>query len=595
MKKFNFASKYIRDGKVSFQRFPVAMTFACLFALVAVYSNHQTQDIKSVLHLPTSTALLMVLVLGFFLALAINLADRSIHKLWVKASGNARFILYILGLGILVAMYLTLRPIDLEQQTRGLIYTYSGILLATIVACSFLGRLSTQEDFEAYVAAIIYSEILALIYTIVLFGGLGAVLFAINYLLGIQISSTIYTDLFFILFGPVQAEFFLAAFPEDTMVKSDKEKTPFTFILKKIVTPVLLIYTGILYLYFIKMFAAGEVPSNLIRNLFIWYGLVSVISLFFHSRYMDEKLSRWMVTRYSRLVLPTILVYLNALHLRIQDVGITEARYLGFAFGIYVALSLMVLVWQEGRDNRTLAIILVIFLLLSSVGPQSMTAVSQRSQEKRLEGYLLSNDMLSDGKIIPEDKVKEEDKKEITAITEYLVSKHDPAEIKYLPKDFTMDHFNQVFGFPPEYYHGPASTEEESNPGIDYYSSESQEALDIRGYNKYYLLSFPGITGGDQASEGQEDLRYFSIKEDQGDLVISKKDGNLEVLRIPLKEISGKYKALTNGRSLQNPNDFAFEGKTKDFDYRLVITSLSIDQEEKNYYIEMALLTTERD
>lgn len=591
MKKFNFASKYIRDGKVSFQRFPVAMTFACLFALVAVYSNHQTQDIKSVLHLPTSTALMMVLVLGFFLALAINLADKSIHKLWVKASGSARLILYILGLGILVAMYLTLRPIDLEQQTRGLIYTYSGILLATIVACSFLGRLSTQEDFEAYVAAIIYSEILALIYTIVLFGGLGAVLFAINYLMGIKISSTIYTDLFFILFGPVQAGFFLAAFPEDTMVKSNKDKTPFTFILKKIVTPVLLIYTGILYLYFIKMFAKGEIPSNLIRNLFIWYGLVSVISLFFHSSYMDEKISRWMVTRYSRLALTTILVYLYALYLRIQDVGITEARYLGLVFGIYVALSLIVLVWQEGRDNRTLAIILVIFLLLSSVGPQSMTAVSKRSQEKRLVGYLLSNDMLSHGKIVPKKKLKEEDKREITSIVNYLATQHNPAEVKYLPKDFTMDRFDQLFGFPPEYYNGTVTTEEEaSSPGIDYYSSEYQEALDIRGYDKYYLLNFSNIPEGDK-----EKLRYFSIKEDQGNLVISKKDGDLEVLRIPLKEISGKYKALTNGRSLQNPNDFAFEGKTKDFDYRLVITSLSVDQEEKNYYIEMALLTTERD
>ena len=589
MKLLVSVSNLLKYSRVCFQRFPLSMVCAILFAISTIYINHMDKGPVTITS-SFSSAFAMVMVLGVFLFLATDLIRDSYEASWIKSHDSFRIVLYILDLAILISMYVTIKPAIVNSSDNSIWYIYFGVLVATIVSCTFLGRLHSPDKFEQYVGRIFKSEVIALVYYMVLYGGLSAVLFAIVHLLGISLYDAIYVDLLILIFGPFQAGVFLAGFPKNLSNEPIIQGTPFKVLIQKLLTPLLIVYTVILYLYFIKMFINQEIPSNLIRNLFIWYGIVSVGCLFFHSDYQEDTISRAMLRFYPAMVIPSILVYFYALVLRIQDVGFTESRYLGLVFGAYVLICLVYFIWRKGRDNRVLPMILVILLLLGTIGPQGMVAVSRRSQGKRLEGYLLKNDMLKNGKIVAKSNIKEEDKAQISSISSYLVNNYGIKDLRYFPKDFNMSRFEEVFGF--DQVSAKDAGNEATKPGLSYFAFDQQEALDIQSFNKYYVLHY---SNSDTSNDG--DYRYFSVKGDNGDLLIYKKDRTMsqEFIRIPVNEIFKKAEALQSTGSVTSPNEFSFEGKSLGQRYRLVISELSTDASQQDYYIGMILLTQDND
>lgn len=585
MKIIQSVTNQLKNTRVSFQRFPLSMLCALLFAISTIYMNHMGKDPVTILS-GFSSAFSMVMVLGVFLFLATDLIRDSYEASWIKSHDSFKMVLYIFDLAILASMYVTIRPSLAAASYDSTWYLYFGVLVATMVACTFLGRLHSPDKFEQYVGRIFQIESIALVYSMVLYGGLSAVLFAVVHLFGISLYDAIYVDLLILIFGPFQAGVFLAGFPKNLSNDPSIQGTSFKVLIQKLLTPLLLVYTAILYLYFIKMFINQEIPSNLIRNLFIWYGIVSVACLFFHSAYQEDMTSRAMLRFYPALVVPSILVYFYALVLRIQDVGFTEPRYMGLVFGMYVFICLVYFIWRKGRDNRVLPMILVIFLLLGTIGPQGMVSVSRRSQEKRLEGYLLKNDMLKNGKIVAKSNIKEEDKAQISSIVSYLLNTYDLKDLKYFPKDFSPMRFEEVFGF--NQVSAKESGSDKAKPGLSYFAFDQQEALDIQGFDSYYVLHY-----SNSEMTGDGDYRYFTVKGSNGDLVIYKKEGTAsqEFIRIPVSEIFKKAEALQSTGSVTSPNEFSFEGKSLGQKYRLVISELSTDASQQDYYIGMILLT----
>lgn len=589
MRVFESFKNNIKNTRVSFQQFPLPMICVLLYAVSLIYSNH-TGEPHTIFNVGSSSIFSLVMALGFFLFLAGNLLNDSYESSWIKNYDSFKIVVYLIVVIILVSMYLTLKPAIGTSSVNSVFYIYWGVLLAAITACTFVGRLHTADHFERYVGKIFQSELIALFYSLVLYGGCSAVLFALVHLFSLDLNSEIYLDILILIFGPFQAGVFLAGFPRKIGEEVGSLGGIFRGLVQKILTPLLLIYTVILYLYFIKMFVTGEIPSNIIRNLFIWYGIVSVVVLFFHSSYREDEGSRKFLGIYPALVIPTIVVYFYALILRVKDLGITESRYLGLAFGAYVFICLIYFIWRRGQDNRVLPVILVILLLLGSFGPQGMVATSRRSQEKRLESYLLKNDMLKDGKIVAKSNIKDEDKAEIASIARYLLSSYETKDLKYFPKDFTMASFEDVFGFKQGInVDGPSDT---NNAGFNYYAFDQQEFLDINGYDQYYFLTY---SGPDQ--EKERDFRYFVVKDDNGALVIDKKDGNKtrEFIRLSWEEILKKGQVLLTPGSVPNINEFSFEGKSLGQRYRLVVSSLSTDALQENIYIEMILLVDTQD
>lgn len=68
-----------------------------------------------------------------------------------------------------------------------------------------------------------------------------------------------------------------------------------------------------------------------------------------------------------------------------------------------------------------------------------------------------------------------------------------------------------------------------------------------------------------------------------------------EFIRIPVNEIFKKAEALQSTGSVTSPNEFSFEGKSLGQRYRLVISELSTDASQQDYYIGMILLTQDND
>ena len=61
--------------------------------------------------------------------------------------------------------------------------------------------------------------------------------------------------------------------------------------------------------------------------------------------------------------------------------------------------------------------------------------------------------MVKDKSIIkPESAITPADKKEISSILTYFSDRHDLSEVKYIPKDFTLNQMEEVFGFELSYW-----------------------------------------------------------------------------------------------------------------------------------------------
>ncbi|MDU7926429.1 MAG: DUF4153 domain-containing protein, partial [Finegoldia magna] len=56
----------------------------------------------------------------------------------------------------------------------------------------------------------------------------------------------------------------------------------------RIIAPIFLIYGSILLLYIIKVVVLKTIPNNIITNLILWYGLLSVVVLFI-SKTVEDK------------------------------------------------------------------------------------------------------------------------------------------------------------------------------------------------------------------------------------------------------------------------------------------------------------------
>jgi hypothetical protein len=116
---------------------------------------------------------------------------------------------------------------------------------------------------------------------------------------------------------------------------------------------------------------------------------------------------------------------LLAIGKRIAQYGVTENRYLLAVLSGWLALISLYYIVTRARNIKLIPITLCLVAFGTSFGPWGAFGVSERSQFNRLTGLLEANDILSGDAIqsAPGD-VSFEDRKEISAALDYLVTTH---------------------------------------------------------------------------------------------------------------------------------------------------------------------------
>lgn len=157
-----------------------------------------------------------------------------------------------------------------------------------------------------------------------------------------------YTDSAYLLFMCGMPLLFLM-FNQEREEKEESRNRLFEVLLNYVLSPALLIYAVILYLYFIKVAVLWSLPKGAVAYIVVSFVSVTFIlkgcQVFLTKRYYD-----WFYKQASFAVLPALVMYWVGACYRINEYGFTEPRvYLVVVGLILTCLAVLFFTKQSGR------------------------------------------------------------------------------------------------------------------------------------------------------------------------------------------------------------------------------------------------------
>lgn len=457
----------------TFYRFPLSILSAVAFYVLWSLDGHTSLEIDE--------RLLMVLSLGFVLFAAFELILESFEADRLPYRTAAAFV----GLGILAACYYYIF-IGTSQRD---VYVFGLILAGAVFVAAVALDLKSGDRFEINVARIISRLCISALFAIVFILGFLAVLGAVDlllvdvegeaYLEVVRIGSSVFFPIMFLKGLPKKGE--QAEFPK--LIKG---------LLRFVVVPIMLVFTLVLYLYYIKLVIERSLPISEVGGVslaFLGIGIPATILI----TYFDEKMQRIVRKLFPYVLIPVIGVLFLADIRQLSLYGVTITRYLVAAGGIGALISVALMCAKKGRYQRFSLLIAAVLCFISAYGPASAYNLSSQSQSARLEHYLTKNNMLLDGKITPNADISSEDKEEIKSIIRYMNS-NDLAKPSYLEE--IEGEYEKHLGFSLDYYR--------SN-NTQYFHAE-MNLLDISDYDYLIYDVYNKTSAGAYSVDSESDI-----------------------------------------------------------------------------------------
>lgn len=461
----------------SLRRFPItiALTASVSVMLIIISEltgkyNHNTID--------TLQRITMIILLG----IPVSLSLKFIFERFEKGLFKVKLAVYAAAAAALILYYfIFLKDLGMVSATR-----LVGLNIVFYLTALFIPYYYKKEHFELYVIKLITGFFITILYSLVLEGGISAILFTIDKLLGVYVYNKLYYYVGLCIAGIFAPSYFLSGVPE---YKAKMQPHEYSKVLKVlflyIVMPLISIYTLILYIYFAKIVFTLQWPNGMVGNLVLWYSLISTAVIFLvWPLKCDNKWVNIFITWFTKVVLPLIIIMFLSLGIRIRSYGITENRYYVIILGIFVFGTMMYWNMSKVKRNIILPVTLAVLTLISVAGPLSAYKLSIYSQNKRFETILKRNNMLEQSKIIKtSSEISKQDKVEISAIISYFKNSHTLNDMKCLPYGFKIENMKNIFGFDFE-----ENSYQGKNQYFSYTSRYSGTMIDIKDYD--YLFSF---------------------------------------------------------------------------------------------------------
>lgn len=169
-----------------------------------------------------------------------------------------------------------------------------------------------------------------------------------------------------------------------------------------IVTPALLIYTVILYLYMAKILATWSLPEGGVAYLVFGFTIAALVVKAVQSL-LEKRMYDWFFDRFSLVSLPLLVLFWIGVVRRVGEYGLTEPRVYLLVCGGLMSLCVVLFLGRYGRYLWVCLAGFVIFAALAYIpvlGPERVSANSQYNRALRMAVAL---DLLDeDGSVMPE-------------------------------------------------------------------------------------------------------------------------------------------------------------------------------------------------
>lgn len=434
-------------------RYPVTTVFLLATALFNTFSiNLETEGY--------STFIFTFIVGALLSAVGQQLYERFFTK-------NSERMLLMLGAVLLTGCYyLVIHSASVFSIENGVktAVTIFALMIAFIWVPTIKSKHTFNESFlsafKAFFITILFSSVIA--------GGISVIVFAINHLLltlsyeviphALNLIFTLFAPIFFLSFTPpfpgkkdLRNPADERAFQEEAIRKAASFPKYLTVLVSYIIIPLTAVYTIILLFYVLINIRGDFWTKNLLEPLLVSYA-ITVIFVYILASMLDNKFALIFRKVFPKVLVPIVLFQVIASTLKIQEIGVTHGRYYVILFGVFALIAGLIFSFMPVRKNGMIAVVLIIFSIISITPPMDAFTVSRVNQTNHLEKVLIENKMLEGNTIVPNKDISNEDKKTITRTVNYLHSIKQTEKIAWMPKKVLFqNHFENTFGFEPTY------------------------------------------------------------------------------------------------------------------------------------------------
>ena len=441
--------------------------------------------------------------------------------------------------------------------------------------------LRKKDNREKYLQSVFSNFVTTGIFAAVLWIGIEIILATVNYLFfysGDSLFFRLTTYSFWFITEVFGASLFLSLLkkPNDNL---ENYEFPFIFnlLIKFVIIPLIIIYTGVLYIYMARVIISMHLPKGLISHLVLWYTAFSVFIMILITPFTQkDKFFENFKKYFPYFSIPLIFASLFAVFQRTYQYGITENRYY-VLISIFWLLFCMIL-YIRNMNVTGVFISLIICFIISFYTPLSAKNVSNFSQSQRLKRMLVKYGALKDGKISKiTQKLTNRQGSQIHTTIQYMSDNSTIAKLNFknekgevystlgdLEKGLDVKESWKDYSI---YDSEDDDREKDDEHKIVTYkikNSENAEIIsDITGYDNF--VSYRKVDNIDPVDQENESEKYkITIKNKI--ITINSKDGT-ELAKINYEEAVQQIVSKLKTLKLQDTTDTGYEVSQKDLEY----------------------------
>ena len=575
----NFISSIVYNLKTTVIRFPLTIVFLASLSTVMflIIEDYSSLDIDLL------SRYMFAGIFGALLATAVRFMLERFEGL------KNSFLFYGLTILLTAGYYYFLTN---DEFSNKMFIHLLVISFALFAAYLFLPSSKNAVNFGNVALAHFKAAFTSLLYGIVLYIGIAAIIGAIDILLyDIDYKSYAHAaNIIFIFFTPL---YYLSLLPKfNSTDKNDDAKKEISFIYPKfldilvsyITIPLITAFTAVLIIYFIKILASGVWPVGQVGPMVLGYSAAGYF-IYILSSNLNNKFSVLYRKLFPLVLIPLVVMQMVSSYIRIDAYGITESRYYVVLFGIFSIVCAFVLIFTKKKNSNTIVLLSAIFALISIIPPVDAFTVSKNSQERRLTEILNRNNMIVDGEIVKRADISTDDMYEITNISNYMQGMGYLDDMDWFPDKYADNYygnFRNIYGF--EQYYDTGYPGREETLYLNAMLNEN-EKINIENYDMFFKTYIHNKREPD-AELGEFTLKgkNYAIKQifdEKGYITITVSDDSNTLIEIPMKEfIDGLFEKANEPKGLMDQETLTIETQNDELKVKLLINDINVDKSD---------------
>lgn len=575
------------DMKKGIGRFPVTVVFSLILFIVAIFTIESDFYI-----LPEEDLWIKYLIIAIPLSASVELVR---EKYLENKRSNFFRITSFFG----IFLFIFLLKIFFKNHFATETINITATILIFYVLFYLIPIIYRNEDKEKYLQSVVGNQMITIGFSIVLFLGLSAIVGTIDVLL-INLPNTIYFDNFVFSASVFGVAFFVSRLKEkDESLKDYNLPKIVEVLICYILIPLILIYTAILYLYFVKIIFTLKMPKGIVSHLVLWYTTFSLFIIIMATPITyKNKFAKFYKKYFPLISIPLILLALFSINERIFQYGVTENRYLVVILILWLLFNMIFII---KADVKWVLISFIFAVLVAIFSPFNLVNVSINSQNKRLERILKKNGIIQNKKFINKNnELSQRTKNEIMSIIDYFynnASEIKRKKIKILEKTYEKpEDFMKVIGVNDSWksYENIDIQEKNIVSDIALKTDDDIEITKIKGYD-YLIYDFSVSYPLDTNETKEINNNGYKIILKNENLTIKNIQKNIEILNINLNKIANEiYLKIKEKAKRQNQsyvklpeNDLTYLSETKNSKYKIVFYEIHLNEDDKIYNLNI--------